>query len=68
MMQGGNTKETSPFAIAPARPLEPEHLLNEVWVLPIDTEINAATTAFVRSRINRANEEQPLALVLPLSA
>lgn len=37
--------------------------LNEVWVLPIDTEINSATTAFVRSRIARANEEQPLALV-----
>src|SRR5690606_1349864 len=39
---------------------------NEVWLLPIDTEITAATTTFVRTRIERANQEQPLALVLYL--
>ena len=39
---------------------------NEVWLLPIDSEINSGTTAFVRSRVQRANDEQPLALVLYL--
>lgn len=39
---------------------------NEVWVVPIDGEISAATTAFVRNRVNQANEDQPLALVLYL--
>jgi len=39
---------------------------NEVWLLPIDTEITAATTTFVRTRIERANREQPLAVVLYL--
>ncbi len=39
---------------------------NQVWLLPIDTEITAGTTAFVRSRVQQANEEQPLALVLYL--
>jgi membrane-bound serine protease (ClpP class) len=34
-----------------------------VWVLPIETEITPATAQFVRSRVERANEEQPLALV-----
>ena len=37
---------------------------NEVWLLPIDTEINTGTTAFVRSRVHQANDELPLALVL----
>lgn len=37
---------------------------NEVWLLPIDGEINAGTTAFVRSRVQQANNEQPLAIVL----
>ncbi len=37
---------------------------NEVWLLPIDSEITAGTTAFVRSRVAQANDEQPLALVL----
>lgn len=37
---------------------------NEVWLLPIDTEINTGTTAFVRSRVQQANDELPLALVL----
>ncbi len=39
---------------------------NEVWVVPIDNEISTATTAFVRNRVNQANQEQPLALVLYL--
>lgn len=37
---------------------------NSVWVLPIESEITTATTQYLRSRIERANEEQPLALVL----
>ncbi len=39
---------------------------NEVWVVPIDTEITSATTAFVRNRVKLANDEQPLALVFYL--
>ncbi|MEX2535791.1 MAG: NfeD family protein [Trueperaceae bacterium] len=34
-----------------------------VWLLPIDTEITPATAQFVRSRVARANEEMPLAIV-----
>jgi membrane-bound serine protease (ClpP class) len=34
-----------------------------VWLIPIDTEITPATAQFVRSRVDRANSEQPLALV-----
>ncbi|MDF1524559.1 MAG: ATP-dependent Clp protease proteolytic subunit, partial [Trueperaceae bacterium] len=37
-----------------------------VWVIPIETEISAATAAFVRARIDRANRERPLAVVLYL--
>ena len=37
---------------------------NSVWVLQIDSEITPATTQYIRSRVERANEEQPLALVL----
>lgn len=37
---------------------------SEVWLLPIETQITPATAQFVTSRIDRANEEQPLALVL----
>jgi len=36
---------------------------NAVWVVPIETEISSATAQFVRARIDRANREQPLALV-----
>ena len=36
---------------------------NAVWVLPIEGEITAATTQYVRSRVEQANEAQPLALV-----
>jgi len=34
-----------------------------VWLVPIDTEITAATAQFVRARVDRANREQPLALL-----
>ena len=37
---------------------------NEVWLIPIDGEITAATTSFVRSRIQRANDEGVLGVVL----
>ncbi len=36
---------------------------NEVWLIPIEGEISAATTAFVRNRVQRANDERPLAVV-----
>ena len=36
---------------------------NTVWLIPIDREITAATTSFVRTRIDRANDEKPLAVV-----
>ncbi|NBC97064.1 MAG: nodulation protein NfeD [Deinococcus-Thermus bacterium] len=37
---------------------------NAVWILPIDTEITPATAQFVSSRIERANEVRPLAILL----
>jgi membrane-bound serine protease (ClpP class) len=37
---------------------------NAVWLIPIDREITAATTSFVRSRIQRANDEGVLGVVL----
>lgn len=37
---------------------------NTVWVIPIDTEITPATAQFVASRVARANEERPLAILL----
>lgn len=43
-----------------------EAATNEVWVVPIDTEITTGTTAFVRNRVRAANEELPLALVFYL--
>ncbi len=39
---------------------------NEAWVVPIDSEITAGTTAFVRNRVRAANEELPLVLVFYL--
>jgi len=39
---------------------------NSVWLIPIDSEINAATAHFVKARIDRANREQPLAILLYL--
>lgn len=35
-----------------------------MWILPIDTEISPATAQFVASRIERANEVRPLAVLL----
>ena len=39
--------------------------INDVWVVPIDSEISPATSQFVKSRITQANnaDPQPLALV-----
>jgi len=39
---------------------------NEVWLIPIDGAITAATTSFVRSRVQRANDEGVLGVVLYL--
>jgi membrane-bound serine protease (ClpP class) len=39
---------------------------NTVWLVPIETEITAATAQFVRARVDRANRELPLALVFYL--
>ena len=39
---------------------------NVVWLIPIEGEISAATTSFVRTRIERANDEKPLAVVFYL--
>ncbi len=36
---------------------------NSVWIVPIETEITTATAQYVKSRVERANREQPLALV-----
>ncbi len=36
---------------------------NTVWIVPIDSEITPATAQFVHSRVERANREQPLALL-----
>jgi membrane-bound serine protease (ClpP class) len=37
---------------------------NRVWVLPIEGEITTATAQFVDSKVEQANRDQPLALVL----
>ena len=39
--------------------------INDVWLVPIDSEISPATAQFVKSRINQANsaDPQPLAIV-----
>ncbi len=34
-----------------------------VWIVPIDTEITPATAQFVRSRVARANDARPLAVL-----
>lgn len=41
-------------------------VVREVWLVPIEGEITPATTAYVRSRVARANDQRPLALVLYL--
>ncbi|UCH27539.1 MAG: hypothetical protein JSV66_07865 [Trueperaceae bacterium] len=35
---------------------------DSVWIIPIETDITPATAQFVRSRVERANREQPLAV------
>lgn len=37
-----------------------------VWLVPIEGAISPATTQYVRSRVERANEERPLALLFHL--
>jgi membrane-bound serine protease (ClpP class) len=37
--------------------------VDAVWLVPIETEITAATAQFVRARVDRANRERPLALL-----
>lgn len=39
----------------------------QVWVIPIETAITPATAQFVKSRVARANEAQPLALVFAVN-
>lgn len=48
------------IAAAPVRAQDAD----AVWILPIDTEITPATAQFVASRVERANEARPLALLL----
>ncbi len=39
---------------------------NSVWVIPIEGTITTATAQFIESRVERANEERPLALVFAI--
>lgn len=39
---------------------------DSVWVIPVEGEINPATAQYIRSRIERANEERPLAILFEL--
>ena len=41
-----------------------QSVTNSVWLIPIETEITTATAQFVASRIERANKERPLAVVI----
>jgi membrane-bound serine protease (ClpP class) len=36
---------------------------DSVWIVPIETDITPATAQFARARVERANREQPLAVV-----
>jgi len=49
--------------VAPSVNAQPN---DAVWLIPIETEITAATAQFVRARVDRANREQPLAIVIYL--
>lgn len=40
-----------------------QSVANAVWLIPIEGEITSASAQFVRARIDRANREQPLALM-----
>ncbi len=44
----------------------PGSVLNEVWLIPVEGEITAATTAFLRNRVQRANDQRPLAIAFYL--
>jgi membrane-bound serine protease (ClpP class) len=52
---------TAILTLAWAQNTSPQN--NKVWVLPIEGEITTATAQFVRSKVQQANTEQPLALV-----
>ena len=43
-----------------------QNVTRQVWVVPIETPITTATAQFVKSRVEQANEAQPLALVFYL--
>ena len=47
--------------------VQAQGVTREVWVVPIETQITPATAQFVQSRIEQANEVQPLALVFYLN-
>lgn len=51
------------LALLFAAPVFGQTARDAVWLIPIDTQITPATAQFVSSRVERANEEQPLALV-----
>ena len=56
-------------AVAVALFLSPswaQSVTRQVWVVPIETQITPATAQFVKSRVEQANEEQPLAVVFYL--
>lgn len=44
--------------------VQSQSLSNEVWVVPIDSDISPATSQFVQSRIRQANEADPQPLAL----
>jgi membrane-bound serine protease (ClpP class) len=44
-----------------------QDIVHDVWVIPIEGDINPATAEFVNSRILRANRERPLAIALLLN-
>lgn len=53
-------------ALAGASACLAQRASNSVWLVPIDTEITPATANYVKARIQRANKEQPLALLFYL--
>ncbi len=48
-------------------PAQAQGVTQQIWIVPIETQITPATAQFVRSRVARANEEQPLALVFTVN-
>ncbi len=51
------------LAVAWPPPAAAQETANTVWLIPIESEITSATAQFVRARIDRANNERPLALL-----